>query len=315
MTQRRLLLVLPLTFALSACAGDDEPTGEQPDVIGHAPQPQNGIQLVSPKFEIEPASEVFLCMRIPYEGTEPIYVQKSVAYQAKGGHHSMLYYLPSDFEVQEEPHECLGDEMGRDGIRFVGVGTAEGSGIELPPGIVLEIPPGVKLFTQAHYLNTTTEPIIGQDVINLELIDRSQVANIAGSFTQIDMTFEIPAGQELTRSIECTAPVDMKIPFMIPHMHEQGKHFTLEVERAGETLTIYDNDWNAALRDDFPVENFAEHLELSVNDKIVTTCTWQNDLTIPLLFPREMCATFMVFYPSPDGAMLACDESGRHFRP
>jgi hypothetical protein len=316
MTNKTVLWGVPMLLALSGCASDDAP--EPADgIIIDAPKPQNGVQLVTPTFTVEGGSEVFMCMRIPAEVPETMYVQQSVAYQAKGGHHSMLYYLPQDFYVEDAPHECQGSEMGRGGLRFVGVGTADGGGIELPPGVVLEIPAGVKLFTQSHYVNTGTEAVTAQDVINLELVDRSQVTNIAGAYTEIDLSFEIPPGSaEYTRTIDCSPPVDMNVPFMIPHMHEHGKHISVELEQAGQISSIYDSDWDVALRDDFPVRQFAEHLHMTTADRLRTTCTWQSqEETAPLLFPNEMCATFMIFYPSSDGAMWACDETRGNFLP
>ena len=205
--------------------------------------------------------------------------------------------------------------MGRGGLRFVGVGTGDGSGIELPPGIAMKIPANIKLFTQSHYLNTTDHEVTAEDVINLRTIPESEVVEIAGTFTEIDLSFELPARLETTRTVECTVPVDMTVPFLIPHMHEFGKHITVELEQAGTMQTLYDSDWSVALRDDFPVRHFTDHLKLQTTDKIRTSCTWNNDGDIPLLFPREMCATFMMFYPSIDGAMWACDETGRQFHP
>jgi hypothetical protein len=316
MSRRLSLATTPFLLLSMGCGSDDSAPPEEPEVIINAPKPQNGVQIVSPKFTVEAGSEVFLCMRLPYEIKETLHVQSSVAYQAHGGHHSMLYYLPADFSAEETPHECQGDEMGRGGLRFVGVGTADGGGIELPPGITLEIPAGTKLFTQSHYLNTTTKPIVGQDAINLELIDASEVVEKAGAFTQVDLGFEIPAGEPLTRTVECTSPVEAKVPFMLPHMHEFGTHISVDLVRSdGTTQAIYSSDWDVALRDDFPIVDFTEHLQLVPTDKLITSCTWNNTGSVPLLFPREMCATFMIFYPSVDGAMLACDETGRHFRP
>jgi hypothetical protein len=303
----RSIVCLCLSTLLIGCGSSDEQ--------GETPAPSNVLQLRGPKFTVPAGTETFSCMRIPYEAKETIFVNASNAFQAEGGHHSMLYYLPPEQSAREDPHECEGAEMGRGGLRFVGVGTGDGHGIALPPGIAMKIPAGIKLFTQAHYLNTTSHDVVAEDLINLTTLPENEVVEIAGTFTQIDLSFELAARLETTRTVECTAPVDMTVPFLIPHMHEFGKHITVELEQGGVKQTLYDSDWSAALRDDFPVRHFTEHLKFQTADKLRTSCTWSNTEDFPMLFPREMCATFMMFYPSIDGAMWACDETGRNFHP
>lgn len=290
---------------------------EEPELLVDVPdKPADAERLVSPTFGVDAGAEVFMCMRVPFEASGDIWVNKSVGYQAEGGHHTMLFYTIEDDEfLDESPHECEDDDMGN--IRFVGVGTAQGVGIELPEGVAMLVPRGAKIWTQSHYLNTTNEDLIVQDVIDLHVIDESEVTDKAGAFTQIDLGFELTPAAETTRVVECTAPQEMYVPWMIPHMHEWGAHFTLEVIKAGEEtpFVVYDDSWTEALRDDFPVIDFAEHLHLTPDDRVRTTCTWNNTTADPILFPAEMCATFLTFYPSEDGALLACDETGDHFRP
>lgn len=276
-------------------------------------QPADAVRMVSPTFDVGSGEEVFMCMRIPHELTEDLWVIQSNAYQVEGGHHSMLFYTVGNTPVREEPHECDETDMGN--VRFVGVGTADGGGITLPEGVAFKIPAGAKIFTQSHYLNLADHDIVAQDVVDLRVIPKSEVQEIAGAFTQVDLGLDLPQGEDTTRVLNCTAPMDMKVPWMIPHMHEWGLHFTLEVEIGGERTTVYDSDWDETLRDDFPLSHFTPHLSLTPQDQIITTCTWRNTSGRRLLFPAEMCATFMAFYPSPDGALLACDETGEHFQP
>jgi hypothetical protein len=302
---------------LTACGGEQAPPEDSgPDTIRTdlPAAPEGGARLVSPVFQVDAASEVFMCMRIEFDVTEDMWVNSSTGYQVEGGHHTMLYYTAEpQVGIDPMPHECAGEDMGN--IRFIGVGTANGIGITLPEGIAMKIPKGAEIWTQSHYLNTTGEEITAQDVIDLELIAANEVTDVAAAFTQVDLGLELTPVAETTRVIECTAPQNMTVPFMIPHMHEWGAHFKLEVVRNDETMVIYDQGWEESLRDDFPILSMSPMLELTPNDVIRTTCTWHNDTADPILFPQEMCATFMPFYPSSDGALLACDETGEHFQP
>jgi hypothetical protein len=275
--------------------------------------PAGGVQVVSPIFEVPAESEVFMCMRIYTDITEELNVHASVGYQVEGGHHVMLYYSEEEQEGGDEPHDCGGGDMGN--IRFVGVGTADGIGISLPDGVAMKIPPGVKLYSQSHYVNTSAAPMQAQDVVNLEVLAPEAVEQTAGAFTEVDLTLELEPGVASDGVVDCTAPMDMTIPWMIPHMHEKGTHFKLEVIRGEETVAVYDEDWDPSFRDHFPVVEFEPHLQLTTADRIRTTCSWFNDTGETMYWPAEMCATFMSFYPSPDGALLACDSQGNHFQP
>jgi len=75
------------------------------------------------------------------------------------------------------------------------------------------------------------------------------------------------------------------------------------------TRTLYDSAWDPQFRDHFPLVNFDPPLELTPADRLVTTCTWNNTETDTIIFPREMCATFMPYWPS-DGSFWVCDETG-----
>lgn len=310
-------VVVGATVLMLGCNGTETETQAPPDdgiIFDVPPLGADSVRLVSPTFSVDAGTESFICMRIPFEVKEDIFVNASTAYQPEGGHHSMLYYAPPGQEPPNDaPHECTDADMGN--IRFIGVGTADGVGIALPEGKALTIPKGSTIYTQSHYLNTTDKPIDAQDVVDLRLLAADEVVERAGAFTEVDLGLELAAGTETTRQIDCTAPLDMEVPWMIPHMHEWGYHFKIEVIVGDVPKTVYETDWSETLRDHFPVVQFDPPLHLTPEDHIRTTCVWHNTEPNALLFPAEMCATFMPFYPSPDGALLACDEKGQHFNP
>jgi hypothetical protein len=252
-------------------------------------------------------------MRVPHEITQDLYVQASASYQARGGHHTMLYYVEGTTPFRDDPHECTPEDMGN--VRFVGVGTADGVGITLAPGMALRIPRGARLYVQSHYVNSGTAALAARDYINLELLPRERVERIAGAFTEVDLGLDLPARTRTRRVIDCTFPAEMNIPWAIPHMHEYGAHFRLELVSGTNTRVLYDSDWTAALRDHFPVVNFPQELHVTPQDHLRTICDFNNTTTHRMLWPEEMCATFLVFHPSNNGALLACDSRDGHFQP
>lgn len=274
--------------------------------------PEGGVQFATPIFEIPAGEEVFMCMKVPFEVDRDMFVQRSSVFQADAGHHTLVFYSENSEGVDPEPHECDGFEM--TDVRIVTSGTADGVGLGMPDGVVLEVPTGAEIWVQSHYINATDKTRRVQDVINLELIEREEVAQIAGTFAQVDLTFELPPQAETTRVVECQIPRQMTVPWILPHMHEWGRSFKIEVLEGEETIFEREGDWFESARDDFQVEELDQFLELGPEHTIRTTCNWFNNEAETLLFPQEMCVTFFPYFPG-DGGLIACDETGRSFEP
>jgi|GEM_PF-1444014 len=295
-------------------APDDRPD-DPDDPMGDdiPPPPPGGVQMVTPEFAIPPATEMFVCMRVPFEVTEDMFVQSSAIYQRDAGHHTLLFYSENGNPgVDPLPHECSGADM--TDVRIVTAGAAMGSGLSMPDGVVLKLPKGAELWVQSHYINATDNERVVQDVINLELIPESEVREVASTFAHVDLTFALPPKQESTRVIECKLPRRMTVPWLLPHMHEWGKSFKIEIFDDERTIFEWEGDWFDGARNDFPVQELDVPLELGPEHTIRTTCNWLNTEETPLLWPQEMCVTFFPFYPG-DGTLMACDASGEVFEP
>lgn len=303
------LVGFSLLAGLAACGGAED--GASDKLVDAPDPPEGGAQVLSPRYKVPAGREVFMCMRMPFEVTQDLYVQRTTIYQVEGGHHSIVYYRTSTAPVRDEPHEC--DDSDMTDLRPIAIGTARGTGIELPPGIALKVPKGARLYQQSHYLNLSDREVEVQDAANLELLRADAVTDIAGMYTQVDLGFELPAGQETTRTVDCALPHAMTVPWLFGHMHEMGTHFKVEITQDGRTETVLDSEWEAALRDAAPKVEFSPHLALDAADRMKTTCTWRNPEPESVFFPKEMCATFAVYYPSTDGAMYVCDETGETF--
>jgi len=320
---RSPLILLPplMIFLLASCGSDEQPKSskgepgtEQPEATTQAPPPkEGGAQLVTPAFTVPSGAEIFECMRVPFEIKEDLYVQSSAAWQAPGGHHMLIYYSEGSVVYKDEPHACDGTDMLD--VRLIGVGGADGVGIAMPPGVTLKIPAGAKIYGQSHYVNTTSKDITAKDTINLELLPFEKVENVAGTWAEINSTFELKPHETSTVSVTCSPPEAGKVPWIIPHMHEYGKHITIEHIVDNVTNVLYDSDWGEALREHFPLTMFAEHLSIKPTDKFRTTCTWDNTTPGSILWPKEMCVAFMAYYPSSSGALWACDADGSNFTP
>ncbi|MCS6800111.1 MAG: hypothetical protein NZ898_16595 [Myxococcota bacterium] len=311
MVRAGLSMGVMVAWLLAACGSDSAPPA---DTFEPPPPPPGGMQIVSPEFSIPPGSEKFICMEIPVSLDRDIYVRASRVHQSRGGHHLLAFYTTESEPRIPEPRDCRGEDMGRGGLRILGVGSSAGSGIALPEGVAFRVPAGVRVIAQSHYINAGTQPLVARDAINLELVQRERVTAFAGAFAQVDLHLELPPRRETTRQMECRMPLDgMRVPWLLPHMHEWGVHKRVELRRAsGETLVLWEGEWEAAFRDHFPIVDLGDML-VGRDDVLRTRCTWHNTLDEPLLFPTEMCATFLVFHPSETGALHVCDDTGEEF--
>jgi hypothetical protein len=303
---------LAIALVASAC-GEDDPTGQPDKLRDDIPDPgPNGVQMVSPTFEVPAGEEVFMCMRLAYSPDRDLYINSSNIYQSFNGHHTLVFYSNNSAGVDPLPHRCDGVDM--TDVRIVTTGAANGAGLPMPEGVALKVPKGSELWIQSHYINASDEKRTVQDVINVETIPIEEVTEVASTFAHVDLTFVLPPNQRSSRTMECKVPQEMTVPWFLPHMHEWGESFKIEIVRDGVTRFEHEGPWFDGARNDFPVHFLETPMTLTPEDTIRTTCNWNNTLDENLLWPREMCVTFFPFYPG-NGQLLACDESGETFAP
>lgn len=301
-----------VSLALAGCSEDDG-SGQPEKLRADIPDPgPGGVQMISPAFEIPPGEEVFMCMRLAYSPDRDLYINSSNIYQSHNGHHTLVFYSNNSAGVDPEPHPCDGIDM--TDVRIVTTGAANGAGLPMPEGVALKVPKGAEIWIQSHYINASDEVREVQDVINVETIPVEEVVDVASTFAHVDLTFVLPANQRSTRTMECSPPHEMTVPWLLPHMHEWGESFKIEIIRDGEVFYKHEGPWFDGARNDFPVHTLETPMTIGPNDTIRTTCNWNNTLSENLLWPKEMCVTFFPFYPG-DGSLMACDETGESFVP
>ena len=303
--------ILGAAFSLG-CGSEEEKSAEKtPDprfVRQDIPAPPDGgLQWVSKTFTVPAGEERFYCMRIATV-EEDLFIQSGAVYQVEGGHHVIAFHTTELEDQSPDPHVCDGGEMSGN-IRFATVGAADGTGVAMPEGVAMKIPAGAEIWTQSHYVNASDEDVLAQDVINLELVAAEDVSTLAGTFAQSDFSFDLQPRQETTRTMECAFTRELTIPWLVPHMHEWGKEYLVEILKGDEVVWSTSGAWTAALRNDIPIQELAEHITVTPEHKVRTTCTWANTGDAPLAFPEEMCVTFFPFYPA-DGEFVLCDEEG-----
>ncbi len=283
----------------AGCDGAAESTEKTTEVTG-------SITLDLPEFSI-PVGESFQCYYSDKITDREISVVNAGGKQIEGGHHLSLYYVDNERPVGLQ--ECSGTTEMVDWHFVVGAGGEgnEDAQLELPDGLAFRIPKGKQLMVQAHYINITGEEMLSADQMTINTTDADKVEAYAADFVIDDDQFEIEPHSELTTTMTCRVPQDLKLSMLLGHMHEAGSHFLLErVDEAGETVeVIYESEWVPSFASHPPINSYGKDapLELEEGTLLRQTCHWKNETDQKLLFPTEMCIGFGYYFPGTERVM------------
>jgi hypothetical protein len=303
-----IIALLASSFVLGGCGGDETQTtgGGTTGTPGEA---ANTLTVHTGEFTV-PAGDSFECFYTDTITDKEMNVDNATASQGPGGHHVIVYY--TDVQRKATHHPCVDSEM-TSWHQIIG-GGPEGSttaveGIAtFPPGIAVKVPAGVQLVVQSHYINTTGASETVNDAIHVHLVDSKDVKAYANYHIVLDDQFEVPPQAKYSSQTTCTVDRDLDVVTLLGHMHEAGKHFKLE-RAPGEKqpyTTLYETDWTPLDVTHPPVDYFKMEAPLHIpkGTKLRQTCTWDNTGADPLLFPKEMCLSYMYYFP--DQGELTC---------
>lgn len=288
MLARRLPLAA-LAIAAASCSGSS--SGSNP----------NEFTFTTEEFTVQPG-DYFECHYTNVTSDHEMSVNNSYGLQGQGGHHIVVYY--TDDPKPPGHHECVDAEMTNWHQVAGSAGHDKNAGegiIGLPAGYAIKVPAGKQFVIQSHYINVSGGPMTVKDSVTLELLDPSQVKAYANALVMVDDQFAIPPHAQHTRQSICRLKRDYQMLLLLGHMHEWGKHFTLdEVDDQGNVITtLYDQDWAPSYTSHPPVTYFKpeQPLSLKAGTRLRQTCTWDNGTDASMKFPREMCVMFGYYFP------------------
>lgn len=297
-----IVVFLSCCSVLGGCATPDTqaPTGTGDD-------PTRTLTVHTGEFEAPPGDS-FECFYTDITTDREMNVTSTTALQGPGGHHVTVYYIDKPHTAPHHP--CTDAEMvswhllGASGNDAPG---AEGV-VSLPPGLALKIPAGKQIVVQAHYINTTGAAEKVNDSITLNLVPPDEVEAFANFYGVVDDTFEVPAQGKLTSQRTCTVAADLDVVTLLGHMHEAGRHYTLE-RSPGEGMPfekVYDHAWSEEFVSHPPTLRYSldKPLHFPKGTKLRQTCSWDNASASSLMFPNEMCLSIMFYFP--DQGQLLC---------
>ncbi|UQA60164.1 hypothetical protein [Polyangium aurulentum] len=302
-------MLLPIAPVLLVACGGDEPPAEPVD--------ENVLYAETGEFEAPPGDS-FECFYTNTVTDRELAVYDAFGYQDSGGHHLTAYW--TDIVREPQHHPCQDDEM----VAWHQIAGAsptrpdEPGVLSLPEGMANRVPAGKQLVLQAHYINTTGAPQKVNDWIKLRLIEPEKVESYVNYFVPLDDKFEIAAHATSTSTTICTLERDFQIILGLPHMHEWGKDFKLERldDQGNVAEVLLDTVWSPEYSSHPPVTRYTKEqpLVLTKGTRLRQTCTWDNTTADPLIFPREMCLSFFLYFPDDEGN-LTCNTQPEEVSP
>jgi hypothetical protein len=270
--------------------------------------PEGGQQWLGPDVVVPAQSEVQYCLFDTYDGPD-VGIHSFESFQADIGHHLILLGTSAgtvDYADGEVVDCTQTNQMMTSFEPLINAEpTGQGSSyIELPEGMAVKLDQGQRIVVQAHYLNTTTEDMRVQDVMNIGFVAEDAIETPAAAFALTQTDLDIPSG-ESSVSFDCSFPDDAyTVLYLTGHMHEWGKSFSFAKDGA-EIYTI--PEWDVSYRDAPPLDKYEDgSFFFEQASTLTTTCTWYNDTDEAMTFPEEMCATYGMLYPS-DSPVVCSD--------
>lgn len=230
--------------------GDDDQDTSDPDPRSAELVRNFGSQTLAAGEESTP------CVQWTLDNEEPIYLNTVTLGNDGGFHHSNWFVVPETRHQGEDGYfDC--ESRNFDEITAAVNGTvlfaqstqAREEVQQFPDDVVIKVPPGHKVMGSLHLLNAAPREIETSLRMQLDLVHPGDVETVVTPFRLTYYGLDIPPESESRFEGECDMaqayeeltgdPFDLKVYWVLPHYHELGNYFKLEIiggERDGEEL-------------------------------------------------------------------------------
>lgn len=316
-----------LVLLVMGCGSEgSKPSGATGTVIGgpvslqgfDVPAPSaNEFQFVSSVIEnIPPGSDTTYCEYLNWQSDSDYDITDYHGYQSSMGHHVILFAVPN--RQPAEKHPCT--ELDMINVRYLAAGGSEAGNPEMPPGIVMRLQAGMQLMIQSHWINTATHSVDGQNALNVKMGPASPTNTVAGLFTAVTTSIDIPAASPGAAHVDCAIGEDMTFFTLGGHMHSTGTEIAISFQpMGGQPTEIYRTAWQEIYGANPPRNHYTLDAPFvaKAGDHFVVDCKYTNPTSTPITFPGEMCVMWGYHFPATreidcvDGAWPPAPDGGR----
>ncbi|HVW26181.1 MAG TPA: hypothetical protein VHC69_12480 [Polyangiaceae bacterium] len=271
------------------------------------PDPPGTISFKTDMFTLDPGEEAYRCQNFdnPFGGKDTA-VNRIVTDMTPGSHHLHIYNLTEGTSRSLEV--CTAADF-HALIHAAGSPHAE---TDYPDGMATKIKGSTGLRIQLHYINTTSDPIVGYATTKMSPVaDVSTIKDWVAElyFNRYSLTV-IPGTSTVTTN--CVIPNYYGPITLIgggTHMHSRG---TLETAMSSTGAQLaHDTTW-----DEPPPITYNPPVVLNPGDSITWACTYNNTTGMTLTFgesvqTNEMCIYLARYYTTnSDDTQIECQAQG-----
>lgn len=279
----------------SDAASSDDSGTELGDVEVREEDGYRVVTFTTASFVIEPNQERYVCQNFKNPFSEDVAIVKSTSVMVAGSHHMFAFQIPAADDGPLE--DCSGLEFGP----AAHASQVPERTVEYPAGVARLHPASEGIRIQAHYLNVTDEPIVGNVKVTLYTRGTDGV-ELASALFFNNLAVSVPANATGFAEKTCTLPQDLWLMNAVSHMHQYGTRFRATTNDG--TVLYETDDWAE------PEERkFETPLRLPAGTAITFRCDYDNPTNAPLRFGEsartdEMCIFTGQFYPAPNGGIV-----------
>jgi hypothetical protein len=224
------------------------PTGQFANDSGRCiPIPGSVLEHEFPPFTSQPGEEILdVCRSWTLGNDTELWVNAVELLQNEASHHSNWTFVPeTEFAGPDGLWDCDERQYSQlqaaltGGVIYAQSTQARKEVQKFPDGVVVRIPPRSRIISEAHVLNTSTEPVTGNVTLRLYSLPSSEVTVKLAPFHLSYDGLNLPARSRSRFSGECEletqyqntagTPLELQVYFILPHTHALGTRFFTEI--------------------------------------------------------------------------------------
>jgi hypothetical protein len=242
-------------------------------------------------FEVAAGTDTYRCQNFanPFGGID-VEIAEFESHMSEGSHHLILNYANGASPSGIEP--CGGLESP------VGPYTTQAKDdlLTYPEGVGAFLAGNQGLRINSHYVNTTIDPFEARITITLRRAATGAVRARAYSSFGFDPNINVQPGATASASGSMSFGEDIRLLWLLPHMHWHGTRFTVS---AGGQSIFETNDWET------PPYPFDPALAIPADQGLEFQCEYFNAESVALTFgesaaTNEMCVLVLQYYKAQD---------------
>jgi hypothetical protein len=266
------------------------------------PSADQGFQLKTPDFMLNPGQEKFACWKVVTPNTATFAVGEWDSQMAPGSHHFILYRADSD--TSATPQGVLtqsGCSQGFGGATWLYTAGSPRGHLQMPDAVAMTIKAQQRLNFDMHYINTGTMPITANIALNVNKV-KAEKYDVADAEISFNIGISVPPNGTQTVKGTCPAPAGVKYFLLQTHMHHHGTDAT--ISRVGGSMgtvqLVHTTNWDSP---EVKLWQQAPFLTLEANEHFEYTCSYKNTTSQTVTVGtsaeyNEMCMMEAYFFPA-----------------